>query len=139
MDEKKRYNLFGFAFFALIGLLIVSVFLAMIFMPDNVVPTGEYVKIWENAKILTVTIWIVCIPLLIILYMKQRKLEIPPTDLDPSHIDGRDANQCNICQKHPFSKKYHLKHEHKLKDFKLDDYFVDCGCDRCTFYNMDHH
>ena len=29
--------------------------------------------------------------------------------------------------------------EHKLKDFKLDDYFVDCGCDRCTFYNMYHH
>ena len=139
MGETKRYNLFGFAFFALGGLLMVSVFLAMIFMPDNVVPTGEYVKIWENAKILTVTIWIVCIPLLIILYVKQRKLDIPPTDLDPSHIDGRDANQCNICQKHPVSKKYHLKHEHKLKDFKLDDYFVDCGCDRCTFYNMYHH
>ena len=135
MDETQRYTLFGFSFVFLLFVLMVSIFLAMIFMGNNVVPTGEYVEIWNNAKILTITIWIVCIPLLIILYMKYRKLEIPkPTDLTNRHDSFRDTRQCTICQKHPVSKNYHLKHEHKLNEFNLEDYFIDCGCDRCTFY-----
>ncbi len=80
--------------------------------------------------------WIVGIPLLIIVIIKRRKSELTsPTRFTKLYFRRREAHQCTICQKHPASKKYHLKSEHKLKNVNVDDYFRDCGCDKCARYD----
>jgi hypothetical protein len=73
---------------------------------------------------------------MIIAILKYRKSELTnPTRLTKLYFRRRDAKQCTICQKHPASKKYHIKNEHSLKNGKIENYFKDCGCDKCAIYN----
>ena len=76
------------------------------------------------------------IPLMIYVYKKYKTLEQEqPSRLTKLYYSGRAKKQCTICQKHPVSKKYHLKNDHKMKDVNVDDYFLDCGCDICARYD----
>ena len=80
--------------------------------------------------------WIVGIPLLIIVIIIRRKSELTsPLGFTKLYYRRREAHQCTICQKHPVSKNYHIKNEHKMKDVNVDDYFRDCGCDKCARYD----
>ena len=98
--------------------------------------TEENIATWNIALIFSVTTWIIGIPLMIMIILKYRKSELTnPTRLTKLYFRRRDAKQCTICQKHPASKKYHIKNEHNLKNVKIDDYFKDCGCDKCAIYN----
>ena len=93
----------------------------------------ETIAMLVNASLLT---WIVGIPLLIIVIIKRRKSELTsPTRFTKLYFRRREPHQCTICQKHPVSKKYHIKNEHKMKDVNVDDYFRDCGCDKCVRYD----
>jgi len=76
------------------------------------------------------------IPLFIYVNKKSKTLEQEqPSGLTKLYYLGRAKKQCTICQKHPVSKKYHLKNDHKMKDVNVDDYFRDCGCDICAHYD----
>ncbi len=93
----------------------------------------ESIAMLGNFSIIT---WIVGIPLLIFVIIKRRKSELTnPTGFTKLYFRRREPDQCTICQKHPASKKYHIKNVHKMKDVKVDDYFRDCGCDKCARYD----
>jgi len=73
---------------------------------------------------------------LVFVWKKYKTLEQEqPSRLTKLYFSGRAKKQCTICQKHPVSKKYHLKNDHKMKDVNVDDYFLDCGCDICARYD----
>jgi hypothetical protein len=44
----------------------------------------------------------------------------------------KDPSQCILCNKHPVSKKYHLRHVHNLRKVKVEEYFRNCGCNVCN-------
>jgi len=123
-----------------IGVLCVTLSTSALFLGIGLAGQWEQteanITIW-NIVITTVSaIWIVGIPLLIFGILKYRKSDLTnPTGLTKLDFRRRDPKQCTICQKHPVSKKYHLKSEHKLKDVNVADYFRDCGCDKCAIYN----
>ncbi len=52
------------------------------------------------------------------------------TGLDEMYF--RKRTRCVICDRHPVSKGYHLKHVHNLSKFKKKDYFKNCGCRICV-------
>jgi len=79
---------------------------------------------------------IIGIPSLILVIIKRRKSELTsPTEFTKLYFRRREPHQCTICQKHPTSKNYHIKNVHNMKDVKVDDYFRDCGCDKCARYD----
>jgi len=77
MAEEKRSLLLGISCVFLCTVLAISIILAGIFMGGNVVPTGEYVELWNTVNISIIAIWIVCTPLLIVVYMKISKSKPP--------------------------------------------------------------
>jgi len=136
MNSTTRFRLLELSMGILAVVLAVSGMMAGIFLAGGVIPTEENIATWNIIMIFVLATWIVGVPLFIIAIIKHRKSELTnPTRLTKLYFRRRDAKQCTICQKHPVSKKYHLKSEHKLKDFNLDDYFRDCGCDKCAIYN----
>jgi hypothetical protein len=75
---------------------------------------------------------IISLPLLYRVNSKYRKGELPyPNELEYKECRGTIKNQCNICQRHPISKKYHIENFHNKKNEKIEDYFVACGCLKC--------
>ena len=99
-------------------------------------PTEENIATWNIVLIFSITTWIVGIPLMILAIIKYRKSELTnPTGFTKLYFRRRDAKQSTICQKHPASKKYHIRNEHNMKEANIDDYFKDCGCDKCAIYN----
>jgi len=136
MDATIRFRLLQASMGILGMFLAMSGLFAGVFLAGQWMQTEENIAIWNIVIIFIIAIWIVCIPLLIIAIMKYRKSELTnPTGLTKLYFRRRDAKQCTICQKHPVSKIYHLRSEHKLKDFNFEDYFRDCGCDKCAIYN----
>ena len=119
----------------IIFIAVTGIFVALFFTgyePSEEKVPGSFALI-TNFSLIT---WIVGIPLLIIVIIKYRKSELTsPTGFTKLYYRRREAHQCTICQKHPVSKKYHIKNEHKLKDVNVDDYFRDCGCDKCARYD----
>jgi len=123
-----------------------AVFLVMLIAGTGVfvIPSLFGYEGGEDADLETIAIivnvglisWIVGIPLLIIMIITYRKLELTsPIGLTKLYFRRREPHQCTICQKHPASKNYHIKNEHKMKDVNVDDYFRDCGCDKCARYD----
>lgn len=99
-------------------------------------PSEEHDETWISLVVYSFASWIVGLPLLIGIIRKYRRSQLTsPTEFTKMYFRCREPHQCTICKKHPVSKKYHLKNEHKLKDFRVDDYFQDCGCDKCARYD----
>ena len=135
MDATTRFRLLETSIFVICIVLTVSGILGGLALFGRK-ETAEDIALLNIIIIFTPVTLIVGVPLLIVAIVKHRKSELTnPTRLTKLYFRRRDAKQCTICQKHPVSKKYHLKSEHKLKDFNLDDYFRDCGCDKCAIYN----
>jgi len=136
MDATRRFRLLQASMFFLIMILVISGMIAGIFSLDKWTRTEENIAMWNFIKIFAPVAWIVTVPLLTVAIIKYRKSELTnPTGFTQLYFRRRDAKQCTICQKHPVSKKYHIKNEHNLKNVKIDDYFRDCGCAKCAIYN----
>ena len=136
MNSTKRFRLLQLSISILALLLFISVFLLGLGLVSPGDTTEENIATMNMIIIFSSVTWIVCLPLLIIVIMKYRKSELTnPTGLTKLYFRCRDAKQCTICQKHPASKKYHIRNEHNLQNVKIDDYFKDCGCDKCANYD----
>ena len=136
MDATTRFRLLEVSIFVICIVLTVSGMLGLLALFGQYEPTEEDIALRNIFIIFSSTTWIVGVPLLIIAIIKHRRSELTnPTRLTKLYFRRRDAKQCTICQKHPVSKKYHIRNEHKMKNVKIDDYFKDCGCDKCAIYN----
>ncbi len=136
MDATTRSRLLQVSLVLLSSLIAFTGVFVAIFLSGY--EPGEDANVEAMAMLINVSLisWVVGIPLLIIVFIKRRKSELPtPTRFTKLYYRHREAHQCTICQKHPVSKKYHIKNEHKMKDVKVDDYFRDCGCDKCARYD----
>jgi hypothetical protein len=134
-SSTSRFRLLQLSISILALLLFISVFLLGLGLVSPGDPTEENIATMNMIIIFSSVTWIVCVPLLIIAIMKYRKSELTnPTGLTKLYFRRRDAKQCTICQKHPASKKYHIRNEHNMKEANIDDYFKDCGCDKCAIY-----
>ncbi len=136
MDATTRFRLLQVSL-VLLSSLIAFTGVFIVLFSFNYEPSEEAdvesIAMLVNGSLIS---WIVGIPLLIIVIIKRRKSELPtPTRFTKLYFRRREAHQCTICQKHPVSKKYHIKNEHKMRDVNVDDYFRDCGCDKCARYD----
>ena len=138
MDAAIRFQLLRASAVLLVILIAFSGVFVAIFLSGY--EPGEDANVEEAMAMLingSLIIWIVGIPLLILVIIKYRKLELAsPTRFEKLYYRGRASKQCTICQKHPASKNYHIKNVHNMKDVKVDDYFRDCGCDKCANYDQ---
>ena len=137
MKPETRFRLLQASMVILAFIMSVfGVFVVVFLLGTATEIPEENIIIWNILTVFGIATWIVGIPLFIIALIKYRKSDLTePTGFTKLYFRRRDPKQCTICQRHPVSKKYHLKSEHKLKDFNLDDYFRDCGCDKCAIYN----
>lgn len=136
MNYTLRFRLLELSIGVLCVVLVITGLIFGIFLLDQWERTQENIATWEIIMIFAPASWIIGVPLLVIAIIKHQRSELTnPTWLTKLYFRRRDAKQCSICKKHPVSKKYHLKNEHKMKDFNVDDYFVDCGCAKCAIYN----
>ena len=136
MNETTRFRLLQLSLVLLTSLIAFTGVFVAIFLYGY--EPGEDANVEAMAMLINVSLisWVVGIPLLIIVIIKRRKSELPtPTRFTKLYYRHREAHQCTICQKHPVSKKYHIKNEHKMRDVNVDDYFRDCGCDKCARYD----
>ena len=136
MDATTRFRLLQVSLVLLSSLIAFTGVFIGVFLSGY--ELGEDANVEAMAMLINVSLisWVVGIPLLIIVIIKRRKSELTtPTRFTKLYYRRREAHQCTICQKHPVSKKYHIKNEHKMKDVKVDDYFRDCGCDKCARYD----
>ena len=136
MDETISFRLLQVSLILLIMFLSgTGVFLG-IFLVQQEPFKPEAKESWDMMFNFSLIIWIIGIPSLILVIIKYRKSELTsPSGFTKLYYRRREAHQCTICQKHPASKNYHIKNEHKMKDVKVDDYFRDCGCDKCARYD----
>lgn len=136
MNSTTRFRLLQLSISVLALLLFTSGFLLGLGLVSPGDPTEENLATMNMIIIFFSVTWIAGLPLLIIAIIKYKKADLTdPTGLTKMYYRRRDAKQCTICQRHPVSKKYHLQNEHNLKNVKTDDYFRDCGCDKCAIYN----
>ena len=136
MDATTRFRLLQVSLVLLSSLIAFTGVFVAIFLSGY--ESGEDANVEAMAMLINVSLisWVVGIPLLIIVIIKRRKSELAsPTRFTKLYYRRREPHQCTICQKHPVSKKYHIKNEHKMKDVNVDDYFRDCGCDKCARYD----
>ena len=136
MDATTRFRLLQLSLVLLVSLIAFTGVFVVIFLSGY--EPSEDADVETMMMLINVSLisWIVGIPLLIIVIIKRRKSELTsPNRFTKLYYRCREAHQCTICQKHPVSKKYHIKNEHKMKDVNVDDYFRDCGCDKCARYD----
>jgi len=136
VSETTRFRLIQLSIILLIAILSgTGVFLG-IFLVQQEPAKPEAKESWDMMLIFSLVVWIIGSPSLILLIIKRRKSELTnPTGFTKLYFRRREPHQCTICQKHPASKNYHIKNVHKMKDVKVDDYFRDCGCDKCARYD----
>ena len=133
---KYKVGMYQAMMVLLISFIAFGSLFAVLFLAGNRADV-EFEGVGVILTILGFSSWVVGIPLVIIIYSKYRKLELThPTGFTKLYYRGRAAKQCTICQKHPVSKKYHIKNEHKMKNVNVNDYFRDCGCEKCANYDQ---
>jgi len=137
MDATIRFRLLQVSLFLLvIFIAFTGVFVVPVVFFGGEPTDSDYPEVTLMLFNFGLITWIVGIPLLIIVIITYRKSELTsPTGLTKLYFRRREPHQCTICQKHPASKNYHIKNEHKMKDVNVDDYFRDCGCDKCARYD----
>jgi len=137
MNQKTKKKLFALSFMILLfNLLFAGLFVGLLFYSQSTIvdENSGYVN-W--LVIYGIVTCIVGIPLFIILIMKYRQFDMgQPSWIDKENYLGRSQNCCTICGRHPTSQKYHIQKEHNLKDVKTDEYYQDCGCDKCAKYSI---
>jgi len=136
MDATTRFRILQVSLVLLLSLIAFTGVFVAIFLSGY--EPSEDADVETMMMLINVSLisWIVGIPLLIIVIIKRRKSELTsPTRFTKLYYRRREPHQCTICQKHPISKNYHIKNEHKMKDVNVDDYFRDCGCDKCARYD----
>ena len=129
------FRIFQMSLVCLSGLLAFTGLFIILFLAGQE-SSEEHRENWEGLVVFSFASWIVGIPILLYIIRKRRTLEITnPTGFTQLYFRRREPHQCTICQKHPVSKKYHIKSVHGLKNVNEGDYFKDCGCDKCAKYD----
>jgi hypothetical protein len=97
---------------------------------------------YEGAPTLLEDILVIVLPpIIIILFIYRRTSYREPNGKKPciqEHLTPEEGVtliyknfRCKICERHPYSQKYHLKKIHNLRNVNVKDYFVCCGCVIC--------
>ena len=140
-EEEDKFSIrlcIGLMILALILILIGTLLgMPIVFLDANPeLLTYEGKEMLPILRIIFVASLIIGIPMMILAYSKYRKLELTtPSELTKMFYGGGAEKQCTICQKHPTSKKYHIKNVHKMENVNVNDYFTDCGCAKCAKYD----
>jgi len=136
MDATTRFRLLQASLILLFSLIAFTGLFVAIFLSGYEPGEGADLEAFAMLTNGSIILFIIGIPLLIIVIIKYRKSELTsPTGFTKLYYRRREAHQCTICQKHPASKKYHIKNEHNLKNVNVDEYFRDCGCEKCARYD----
>ena len=112
----------------------LSISLLFILMMIRNIETGfeSTLDVYQTLNIASI-VFVISLPVIPLVWLRYRTLYTePPNIITKLYVTGqRVKKSCTVCNRHPVSRGYHLKHVHQLENAKIRDYFKDCGCERC--------
>ncbi|MDH3203097.1 MAG: hypothetical protein OEL81_00260 [Nitrosopumilus sp.] len=134
VDHRMKKRLWKYELIISICIIIIAISLVFIIMMRVNITTGfkSTIDPYETLVIASIVL-VVSLIVIPVVWLRYRTLYNEPLNwFTKQQATGtRVKKRCTVCNKHPVSKGYHLKHVHQLENVKRRDYFEDCGCEMC--------
>jgi hypothetical protein len=139
LDEERLFKggrkwKIGVAFGIILFFLLIALTMFAL-MTLTTIPRGytEFAKYKDSIYLFGIGAAVFSVPMsLLIRYYKHLYHYAEFEQSSTGAYEKPTPTKCNICGRHPVSKRYHIRSIHKIKTGSIEQHFTNCGCKYCV-------